>query len=149
MMMMKDAAEGRIALSDVPSVKRWNDEYFKLPPVGKRTADRWTGHDVHHAVETWIQKDYLNLSGGYDDVPGWVLNTKDHTFGKDWKKEGTLYGDLEAAVEAAAFALPTGPEKAREAIRAMREVYQRRGLDDLWAVTKEWLVSKGFVIPPQ
>lgn len=46
----------------------------------------------------WIQKDYLNLSGGYGDVPTWVLNTKDHTFAKEWKKEGTPYGDLETGL---------------------------------------------------
>lgn len=97
---------------------------FWQAPAGKRTIDRWTGHDVHHAVEKWIQEDYLNLTGGYDDCPGWVLNTKDHTFGKERNKEGTLYGDLETAVKAIRL---DDPDRELKTAQAIKGVYLKAG----------------------
>jgi hypothetical protein len=137
--MMRDAASqaNGVTWQDVPTVKQWNTFFGR---TGK------ANHHVHHAVEEWIQKDYLQIVDNLDEVPGWILKAEEHTFGPGRVVTGTLYGDLRTAVEAAAKALPGGAEKASEAARAIRQVYTNRGLDDLWTVTEQWLASKGVSI---
>ena len=100
----------------------------------------WDGVDIHHSMDTWIQRDYLLLNGNYDDVPGFVIDTAEHTFGAGRSKVGTLTGDLEAAIKHNPNIRP-GDHKA--VAEAMKEVYEARGLFDLWSVTRQTMISKG------
>lgn len=136
--MFRDFTTGQISLNDLPSVTEWND----LLKGGKRWAP-WEGMDVHHSVEKWIQRDWLGITGGFDNVPGWVIDTQKHTFGNGWNKSGTILGDLEAAIKG-----KVNPGDHRAVAQAMKDVYKAHGLNDLWAATHQWFVSKGFSVPP-
>ncbi|MFO1440191.1 MAG: polymorphic toxin-type HINT domain-containing protein [Verrucomicrobiaceae bacterium] len=136
--MFRDFATGQISLNDLPSVTEWND----LLRGGKRWAS-WEGMDVHHSVEKWIQRDWLGITGGFDDVPGWVIDTTKHTFGKGRNKAGTVMGDLDAAIVG-----KVAKGDHLEVARAIKQVYKRHGLDDLWTATEAWFRQKGFPTPP-
>jgi hypothetical protein len=133
--MAQDLAAGKIDVADMPSVKDMRAFNRRQPAPG--TA----GNHVHHAVETWIQRDKLGLTEGFDDVPGWMIEGADHTFGAGRPKAGTLAVDLEDAIK------PIAAGNHLEVTTAMKQVYQNRGLDELWDVTEAWLTSKGIPTP--
>ena len=142
--MFDDFANGKILTKggipngppDLPSVTEWN----ALLKGNKRWAP-WQGADVHHSVEKWIQRDYLGLTGNFDDVPGWIIDTAQHTFGQGRGLTGTLAGDLKTA-----FAnVPKNNPLA--AANALKQVYKSRDLDNLWLASRQWLISKGLPVP--
>lgn len=133
--MAQDLAAGKIDVADMPSVK--DMRAFNR----RQSAPGTAGNHVHHAVETWIQRDKLGLTEGFDDVPGWMIEGADHTFGAGRPKAGTLAGDLEDAIK------PIATGNHLEVTTAMKQVYQNRGLDELWDVTEAWLTSKGIPTP--
>jgi hypothetical protein len=136
--MVADCAAGKVALGDVPSVKQWNNFFNRGTGTGKG------GHDVHHAVEKWIQRDYLGLASDFDDVPGWIMSSSEHI---PRNSPGTLANELKVAVEAAAAGLPNGPDKALRAAEAIKQVYENRQLNDLWEVTRKWLINMQLPTP--
>ncbi len=109
---------------------------------------RWSpgdGVDIHHCVDRWIQEEYLGLTGNFDDVPGFVIDTAEHTFGSGRGLPGTLTGDLIAAIKGNPNIRP-GDHVA--VATAMKKVYKDRGLNDLWLVTRQTLLSKGITNLP-
>lgn len=143
--MFSDFATGKILTKgglpngppDLPTVTEWNAFFGK----GNKRWAPGTGADVHHAVERWIQRDYLGITGNFDDVPGWVIDTTQHTFGNHGGKAGTLLGDLEEAFKS----VPKNNPLA--AANALKQVYKGRGLDNLWLASRQWLISRGLPVP--
>jgi hypothetical protein len=133
--MAKDLAAGKINVADMPSVKDMRAFNRRQPAPGS------AGNHVHHAVETWIQRDKLGIANGFDDVPGWMIDGADHTFGAGRPKAGTLAGELEDAIKHIAAG------NHLDVTTAMKRVYLNRGLDELWDVTEAWLTSKGIPTP--
>ncbi len=76
---------------------------------------------------------------------GFVIDTVEHTFGSGRGKAGTLTGDLEAAIKNNPN-IPRGDHRA--VAQAMKDVYLARGLNDLWLVTHQTLLSKGITNLP-
>jgi hypothetical protein len=136
--MMKDFANGKIASTgDLPSVTRWNDEFFgRSGNVGSIPKGRGLGDavEVHHTVEKWIQTK-LGIPET-DDVPGAAM------FKKTGQPDGhaALQGRLRAEV--------TGLTDSDEIVSAMRSVYQSRPeWEDLWPAAENWLQGMGVSIP--
>jgi hypothetical protein len=73
-------------------------------------------------------------------VPGFVIDTAEHTFGAGRSKAGTLTGALEAAIK---HNPDIQPGDHRAVAQAMKKVYEDRGLFDLWLVTRQTMISKG------
>jgi hypothetical protein len=132
--MALDLAGGRIGVADMPSVSQMRAFVRRDPGRGS------AGYHVHHTVERWIQE-RLGRSAGFDDVPGWMLDGAEHTFGPGRPMAGTVYGDLRAAIEQ----IPFGNNL--EITTAIKQVYTGRGLNELWIVTEAWLRSNGFPVP--
>lgn len=78
-------------------------------------------------------------------MPGFVIDTAEHTFGAGRSKAGTLTGALEAAIK---HNPDIQPGDHRAVAQAMKDVYLARGLDDLWLVTRQTLLSKGITDLP-
>jgi hypothetical protein len=135
---VNDYAEGKIgSVDDLPTVTRWNDEFFGPSgkngsiPKGKGAAD---AVEVHHAVEKFIMTK-LGLVET-DNVPGIVLK----------KLSGQPNGH--AALQGKLRAAMSGLSNSDDIVRAMRTVYQSQ--DDwknIWPAAQAWLQKSGISIP--
>lgn len=74
----------------------------------------------------------------------WHLFSTKHTWGKGRSPAGTVTGDLMAAIKG-----KIAPGDHYKVALAMKTVYKKHGLDDLWAVARQTLISKGVTnLPP-
>lgn len=137
--MFKLVADGQLPLSDLPNFTKWKREFRGIFGSNPPTVDDL---NVHHAVESWIQKEKLGLVENSNDVPGYILSGPAHTSGYGTPFSQTLAGKLRAAID------PLSAGDKLLVTTRMRDVYLGEGLGDLWKVAKMWLDQKGIPTPP-
>jgi hypothetical protein len=122
---------GHIPLNKLPSHKRLKSDFS-----GDMGSKPWTVDDLnsHHIVERRYQGRLGIPEAQWDDVPGFIVSTVDHT------GPGGLAHRLRQVIG--------NSNDPAVIIAGHRQVYLEKGLNDLWTVTEKWLISKGFTIPP-
>jgi hypothetical protein len=132
--MYRKVANGELPLNKLPSYSEWKSRFS--PGLGSSPMQVDDIH-IHHAIESWIQRDKLGLVGDYNDVPGFLIAGPTHT-----PSRGTLAYRLRTEV---------GPISAVDRLAVtskIKEIYESEGLNDLWKVSKQWLDARGIPTPP-
>lgn len=140
--MFRDFVTGKIGTKNgLPNGPPDLPSYTELRAFARGNS-RWApgdGVDIHHCIDKKIQREYFGFTENLDDVPGFVIDTAEHTFGPGRGLPGTLTGDILDAIVGR-----VAPGNHRAVAEAMKRVYEDRGLFDLWLVTRQTLISKGI-----
>lgn len=143
--MFRDFATGKILTKNgLPNGPPDLPSYAEMRSFTKGNS-RWApgeGVDIHHCVDKSLQEKWFLFKGNPDDVPGFVIDTAEHTFGNGRGLSGTLTGDIFAAIKANSIA----PGDHKALAQVLKDVYLRRGFGDLWIVARQTLISKGVSI---
>jgi hypothetical protein len=139
--MFGQVASGGMSLQKLPSHRQIVGE-FSGSGLGSTAPKRLNDLDAlesHHIVEKWLQ-DRLQLSGAMtgDDIPGFITTFTQH------RASGTTPLSIASSLRAAVGS-STDPLTIST---ALKNTYLNHGLDDVWEVTRKYLVWKGVPVPP-